>query len=173
VSLPDCEGGGSCQRGLGPSPRGAAGDQDRATLEGEPLATPAEYADSCSGERPRQYPGSLINRDTEHRETEQRSTEYDSRSSGLDSSRWPAFRGASPVESGPAVHGGGCAVSVSLKNARQAVCQVHPGATHGISEMSGARCRLDDARLAALHGGALGPRNCLPLVRAGGQPSSL
>ena len=78
VSLPDCEGGGSCQRGLGPSPRGAAGDQDRATLEGEPLATPAEYAGSCSGERPRQYPGSLIGRDTEHRETEQRSTEYDS-----------------------------------------------------------------------------------------------
>ena len=67
--------GGSCQRGLGPSPRGAAGDQDRATIEGEPLATPAEYADSCSGERPR------------------------------------------------------------------AVCQVHPDATHGISEMSGARCR--------------------------------
>jgi len=41
VSLPDCEGRGSCQRGLGPSPRGAAGDQDRATIEGEPLATPA------------------------------------------------------------------------------------------------------------------------------------
>ena len=72
MSLSDCEGGGSCQRGLGPSPRGSAGDQDRATLEGEPLATPAEYADSCSGERPRQYPGSLIGRDTEHRETEQR-----------------------------------------------------------------------------------------------------
>jgi hypothetical protein len=72
VSLPDCEGGGSCQCGLGPSPRGAASDQDRATLEGEPLATPAEYADSCSGERPRQYPGSLIGRETEHRETEQR-----------------------------------------------------------------------------------------------------
>lgn len=84
MSLPDCEGRGSCQRGLGPSPRGAAGDQDRATIEGEPLATPAEYADSCSGERPR------------------------------------------------------------------AVCQVHPDATHGISEMSGARCRLDASGRSAI-----------------------
>src|SRR5262245_54758155 len=50
----------------------AASDQDRATLEGEPLAIPAEYADSCRGERPRQYPGSLIGRDTEQRDTEQR-----------------------------------------------------------------------------------------------------